>query len=73
MDPELLTSLVKIKMPFGKYKGILLCDLPEYYLAWFKNQGFPKGNLGIQLETMLEIKMNGLDYLLTLLKQISKS
>lgn len=43
--------------------------MPEYYLAWFKQQGFPKGSLGILLETMLEIKMNGLEYLLTPLKK----
>ncbi|RYE31004.1 MAG: hypothetical protein EOP42_11285 [Sphingobacteriaceae bacterium] len=68
MNPKILTDLVKVEMPFGKYKGTKICNLPEYYLAWFKQQGFPKGNLGMLLETMLEIKMNGLEYLLTPLK-----
>lgn len=68
MNPKILMQLVTMEMPFGKYKSTKICNLPEYYLAWFKQQGFPKGNLGILLETMLEIKMNGLDYLLTPLK-----
>ena len=55
-------------MPFGKYKGTLLCDLPEYYLAWFAQKGFPKGKLGEQLATMYEIRLNGLGYLLEPLK-----
>ena len=67
-NSEILTGLVIIKMPFGKYKGTLLCNLPVSYLEWFKRKGFPKGKLGQQLETMYEIKSNGLDYLLTPLK-----
>jgi uncharacterized protein len=59
-----LEELVKIKMPFGKYKDRLVCDLPEYYLVWYHNKGFPKGKLGEQLATMYEIKLNGLEYLL---------
>ncbi len=66
--PELLPELVKTKMPFGKYEGRILCDLPVYYLEWFKRTGFPKGKLGEQLETIYEIKLNGLDYLLAPLK-----
>lgn len=57
-----------MEMPFGKYKGTKICDLPEYYLVWFKQQGFPKGTLGVLLETMLEIRINGLQYLLEPLK-----
>lgn len=68
MNPKILTDLVKVEMPFGKYKGTKICNLPAYYLEWFKQQGFPKGSLGILLETMLEIKMNGLEYLLAPLK-----
>jgi uncharacterized protein (DUF3820 family) len=58
-----------MKMPYGKYKGTLLCNLPVSYLEWFQRKGFPDGKLGILLQTMLEIKMNGLDYLLNPLKQ----
>ncbi|MGI4021103.1 MAG: DUF3820 family protein [Janthinobacterium lividum] len=68
MNPKILTQLVSMEMPFGKYKGTKICNLPKYYLVWFRQQGFPKGNLGILLETMLEIRMNGLEYLLTPLK-----
>ncbi len=68
-DPKLLLQLVKMKMPFGKYKDWLLCDLPVSYLEWFKAKGWPKGKLGVLLETMYEIKLNGLDYLLIPLKE----
>jgi len=68
MNPEILTQLVKMGMPFGKYKGTKICNLPENYLLWFRQQGFPKGNLGMLLETMLEIRINGLTYLLEPLK-----
>jgi uncharacterized protein (DUF3820 family) len=68
-DRALLLSLVSTKMPFGKYKDRLLCDVPEYYLNWFRRKGFPKGKLGIQLETLYEIKLNGLEYLLEPLKR----
>ncbi len=57
-------------MPYGKYKGTLLCNIPVYYLEWIKRNGFPKGKLGVQLETMFEIKLNGLDDLLTPLKHL---
>ncbi|MEX0595746.1 MAG: DUF3820 family protein [Candidatus Paceibacterota bacterium] len=63
-----LEELVKTKMPFGKYKDRLVCDLPEYYLVWYHSKGFPKGKLGEQLATMYEIKLNGLEYLLKPLK-----
>ena len=68
-DSELLYQLVKMEMPFGKYKCTLLCNLPVGYLEWFQRKGFPKGKLGILLETMYEIKINGLDYLLSPLKK----
>ena len=67
-DSELLYQLVKMEMPFGKYKGTLLCNLPVSYLEWFQRKGFPKGKLGMLLATMYEIKLNGLDYLLKPLK-----
>jgi uncharacterized protein (DUF3820 family) len=67
--PELLLELVTMRMPFGKYKDRLLCDLPDHYLEWFQREGFPKGKLGILLETMHVIKLNGLSYLLDPLKK----
>jgi len=69
-DPTLLLELVKMKMPFGKYKGYTLCNLPISYLEWFNRSGFPKGKLGILLTTMYEIKLNGLESLLTPLKKV---
>jgi uncharacterized protein (DUF3820 family) len=68
-NPQLLLQLVSMQMPFGKYKGTLLCDLPVHYLEWFQRKGFPEGKLGMLLQTILEIKMNGLEYLLVPLKK----
>jgi uncharacterized protein (DUF3820 family) len=65
----LLLQLIQMKMPFGKYKGTLLCNLPVSYLEWFQRKGFPKGKLGELLATMYEIKLNGLEQLLTPLKR----
>jgi len=62
-DPGQLFDLVRIKMPFGRYKGRLLIDLPEPYLVWFNREGFPDGRLGDMLRTVYEIKVNGLEYL----------
>jgi len=67
-NPELLIQLVSMKMPFGKYKDRLLCDLPVYYLEWFQRKGFPEGKLGVLLETIYEIKINGIEDLLRPLK-----
>lgn len=61
---HILIDIANNKMPFGKYKDWLICNLPESYLVWFKQKGFPKGKLGMMLETMYEIKLNGLEYLL---------
>jgi uncharacterized protein len=66
---ELLLDLVRLKMPFGKYKGTTLCDLPVSYLEWLSQKGFPPGKLGMQLATLYEIKINGLEYLLLPLKK----
>ncbi|WP_445747999.1 DUF3820 family protein [Polaribacter sp.] len=60
-NQQLLLELAKAKMPFGKYKNYFLIDLPEYYIVWFKNQGFPKGKLGNQLALVYELKLNGLE------------
>ncbi|PYF75805.1 DUF3820 family protein [Pedobacter nutrimenti] len=64
MDPQLLKDLVTMQMPFGKYKGRILSDLPESYLIWFQKEGYPPGKLGMLLGTLYEIKLNGLEYLL---------
>ena len=63
-DKNILPAIARTKMPFGKFKGRLLIDLPEPYLVWFARQGFPKGKLGEMLQTVYEIKINGLEYLL---------
>ena len=68
-NPQLLLELVTMPMPFGKYKGVTLCNLPVSYLEWFQRKGFPTGKLGVLLETMYEIKLNGLEDLLKPLKK----
>lgn len=68
-NPKILLQLVNMQMPYGKYKGTFLCNLPVSYLEWFQRKGFPKDKLGMLLQTMLEIKMNGLEYLLVPLKK----
>ena len=68
-NPLLLLQLIEVPMPFGKYKGTILCNLPVSYLEWFNRKGFPAGKLGIQLQTIYEIKLNGLEYLLNNLKK----
>jgi uncharacterized protein len=69
IDQQALRELAQAKMPFGKYQGRLLVDLPEPYLVWFHGQGFPKGKLGQQLGAMYEIKLNGLESLVRPLVQ----
>lgn len=64
MEKEILLKLVTNRMPYGKYKGRILADLPEPYLVWYHAKGFPKGKLGMMLNTLYEIKLNGLEYLL---------
>lgn len=60
---EYLLKLARARMPFGKYSGRLLIDLPEPYVVWFAGKGFPKGELGKMLQLVHEIKINGLEYL----------
>ncbi len=64
VGPQMLIDLVRIRMPFGKYKNRILCDLPVTYLAWFHRKGFPPGKIGRLLSALYEIKLNGLEYLL---------
>lgn len=63
-DPDILTGITTMRMPFGRYKGAILCDLPVGYLEWFAKKGFPPGKMGMLLSTVYEIKLNGLEYLL---------
>jgi len=65
---EHLVKLAQWKMPFGKYSGSALIDLPEEYLFWFRKHGFPRGEMGQLLELCLELKIEGLDYLVKPLK-----
>ncbi len=67
---EVLFELVKFKMPFGRYKGTVLANLPVSYLEWFQRKGFPDGKLGMMLATIYEIKSNGLEYLLEPLRKL---
>ena len=69
MNPEDLEMLVTRSMPFGKFKGRLIADLPGNYLHWFARQGFPDGELGRLLNLMREIDHNGLSYLLDPLRR----
>ncbi len=62
-NPEVLLRLVETRMPYGKYAGRALIDLPEPYLVWFSQKGFPKDELGKMLQLVYEIKANGLEYL----------
>lgn len=63
-----LEKLAKTKMPYGKYKGYFLIDLPEPYVVWYHNKGFPSGKFGDMLRLIYEIKLNGLEDLVKKLK-----
>ncbi len=71
-DSKILIEIVQTKMPYGKYKGNLISDLPVYYLEWLHNKGFPAGKLGMLLGTVYEIKINGLTSILNMVKQSLK-
>ena len=60
-DRQFLIDLAKMKMPFGKYQGRYLINLPEHYIVWYKNKGFPAGKLGKQMELVYELQLNGLE------------
>ncbi len=71
-NPEDLFSLARMKMPYGKYAGRPLIDLPERYVVWYYTNGLPKGKLGRLLALLYEIKANGLEYLLDPLRSSPK-
>lgn len=68
-DYQDLLKLAQAKMPYGKYAGRYLVDLPESYVVWFARTGFPSGELGDMLQTIYVIKTNGLEYLFKELKE----
>lgn len=63
VDHKQLIELVKARMPFGKYEGRLIIDLPEDYLVWFAGKGFPEGKVGRMMHAVYEFKLNGLESL----------
>jgi hypothetical protein len=68
-DQKQLIQLANTKMPFGKYEGRYLIDLPEYYLVWFQQKGFPNGTLGNQMRLVFELRLNGLEELIHNIKK----
>jgi len=72
-DSKILIEIVQTKMPFGKYKGTMICDLPVYYLEWLRSKGFPPGKMGMLLSSVYEIKINGLNSILTMVKNALKN
>jgi len=68
-DPRILLELLTATMPFGKYKGRLIADLPGHYLNWFAREGFPPGEIGRLLALMHELDHNGLSSLLDPLRK----
>lgn len=68
-DKDFLIKLAHTKMPYGKYEGRFLIDLPEFYVVWYHNKGFPKGQLGQMLATVYELKLNGLEDLIRNIKR----
>jgi uncharacterized protein (DUF3820 family) len=68
-DSEMLIAVARMRMPFGRYAGTRLIDLPEPYVVWFRERGFPRGRLGALLATVYEIKANGLEPLLASLRE----
>ncbi len=69
LEPQMLVKIANTPMPFGRYSGRQLAKLPENYLLWMREKGFPRGELGVLLALTLEIKINGLEYLLEPLEQ----
>jgi hypothetical protein len=67
-NQEYIIKLAHTKMPFGKYKGRDLINLPEHYIVWYNNKGFPKGQLGEMLKLVYELQLNGLEDLVRNIK-----
>lgn len=63
-DKQFLIDTANMRMPFGKYKGTYLIELPEHYIVWYKNKGFPKGKLGNMMALVYELQLNGLEEIL---------
>ena len=63
-DKQFLIDLAHTKMPYGKYKGTYLINLPEHYVVWYHAKGFPKGKTGMMLGLVYELKLNGLEHLI---------
>lgn len=68
-DQQVLLKLAHAKMPYGKYKDRYLIDLPEFYLVWYKNKGFPNGVLGQQMQLVYELQLNGLEDLVRTIRK----
>jgi uncharacterized protein (DUF3820 family) len=66
---QFLLKLANTKMPYGKYEGRYMIDFPEYYVVWYRNKGFPKGQIGQMLATVYELKVNGLEELVRKLRK----
>ena len=68
-DQQFLIDLAKMKMPFGKYKGRFLIDLPEHYIVWYKTKCFPNGKLCKQIALVYELQLNGLEEMIRELRK----
>ena len=71
LDEKEILKLARARMPFGKYQGRLLIDLPESYVVWFAQKGFPQGPLGEMLQSVYEIKLNGLEHLFDVIRNLT--
>ena len=68
-DPKILIDIVQTRMPYGKYKGTIIADIPVSYLEWMAGKGFTKDKIGMLLSTTFEIKTNGLSEILYVVKK----
>ncbi len=68
-DPQILIDIVQTPMPYGKYKGTIIADIPISYLEWMAGKGFTKDKMGMMLSTVFEIKTNGLSEILFMVKK----